>query len=463
MKKTVLFFGFATLVICINVIFTVTGCSEEKSTTKTDSVLVSAITNQYAIAPIDITQQSQALADSFSWRTFIAMNWPANGSTCGPDTTGGTILSGAGPVVWETYLSVDQVFVASGSQPQGWCEAGANGRVKGKMNLANLPKQVQDLANKTGIFRFIHRTSKSPHGLNQASGQPLVDQNGRFVRYEVRMNHDEYNYIMAKTLWNAAGQQQYTQDSTINFPGGPTSYGPIGAMEFKAAWKILGQGDDPTKFYTIKAIVFNDDSLNPSPGPNPVTLGLVGLHIGHKTATQRFWVWSTFEQVNNLTSSFNNPNCDTCPVNTPPQGGPNYKELAPDGTPLHKPTQVTRVNPVDSAGGDPFIDNINTYYQGLLNGSVWANYKLVSTQWLLNEDIFPLFLANTTQETYLQGPNPPTYGNFKILNGEQYFQSPKYHPFAPGISSSCMGCHSKATINNSQKSSDFSFMLGEAQ
>jgi hypothetical protein len=232
-------------------------------------------------------------------------------------------------------------------------------------------------------------------------------------------------------------------------------------MEFKAAWKILGNGDDPSKFYTIRAIVFNDDSLTPSPGPNPVTLGLVGLHIGHKTATQRFWVWSTFEQVNNLTSSFHNDTCASCPVNIPPSGGPDYKELAPNGQPLHKPTQVTRVNPVNTV--DPFIDNINAYYRGLLSGSVWANYSLVSTQWLLNEDIFPDYLANTVQETYLQGPSPASHGTYTISEGEQYFQSPHYKPFSPGVSSSCMGCHYKAEIGNSQKRSDFSFMLGEAQ
>jgi hypothetical protein len=416
--------------------------------------MVSAITNRYAIPPHDITAPSQALADTFSWKTFIAMCWPANANTCAPDTSGATILGGTGPVVWETYLTSDEVFVVPPATPSPWCEL-----LQAKAKHKALPEKVLELAQKTGVYRFISRTSKSPHALGQASGQPLVDQNGRFVRYEVRMNKDEYDYITTNTLWNVAGQKNFTKSNTISFPTGTASIGP---MEFKAAWKILGAGDDASRFYTIKAIVFNDDSLNLSPGPNPVTLGLVGLHIAHKTPTQRFWVWSTFEQVDNLTTSFFNDTCKSCPVNTPPSGGPNYKELDPSGKSLHKPTQVTRVNSVSAE--DPFIDKINTHYQNMLNGSVWANYSLVSTQWLLNEDIFPIFLANTVQETYLQGPKPAAYGTYTISNGEQYFQSPEYHPFSSKVSSSCMGCHSKATLNFSPNASaDFSFLLGEAK
>ncbi|MGZ3861717.1 MAG: hypothetical protein ACXVPN_00470 [Bacteroidia bacterium] len=460
MKKTFFVISFLALVLLTNVVFTLTGCSSEQEVKTTDSVKISTkqIPNQYAIPPLDITVLSQAVADTFSWKTFIAMNWPANGNTCGPDTGNGiSILNGTGPLVWETYLSSDQVFVGQGSAPSKWCEIG---------DLKKLPKKVQDLAKKTGVYRFVHRTSKAPHGLGQASGQPLVDQNGRFVRYEVRMNEDEYNYIMAKSLWNVDGQNAFVKDSAISFPAGPVApYGTIGAMEFKAAWKVLGNGDDFSKFYTIKAIVFNDDSLNPSPGENPVTLGLVGLHIAHKTVTQGKWVWSTFEQVDNLTQSFNNYKCDTCAVNQPPSGGPNYKELDSKGNPLHKPTQVTRVNSVDSA--DQFVEKINTYFQSLLKGSVWANYQLVSTQWLFDETMTPLYLANSVQETYLQGPHPASWGGFKLKPGfdVQYFEDSRYRPFnAKTTSSSCMGCHYTATLpQNSKAKSDFSFLLGEAQ
>ena len=70
----------------------------------------------------------------------------------------------------------------------------------------------------------------------------------------------EYNYIMTNSLWDTTGQQKFVADSTISMPAGPTGFGPIGAMEFKAAWKVIGKGDDASRFYTIKAIVYNDDA-----------------------------------------------------------------------------------------------------------------------------------------------------------------------------------------------------------
>lgn len=431
------------------------GCSTG-SAPETETATAPGINAGSAQLPADIDEQSQLVADVFSWETFIAMCWPANTATCGPDTTGGkSILSGTGPVVWETYLTPEQVFVSPSSSPDPWCGGALlSAQAPG---IKNLHPEVQALAEKTGVYRFISRTSKSPHDLNEAVGGPLVDQNGRFVRYEVRMNEDEYNYIVTNSLWDSVGQYNFSKDSVINLPAGPTKYGSAGAMEVKAAWKVMGNGDDPSRFYTIKAIVYNDESGALSPGPNPVTLGLVGLHIARKTATQRNWVWSTFEQVDNLTKSFFNPNCDTCKVNQPISDG-NYNELAPDGTPLHRPTQVTRVNPIE----DPYVDSLNTYYQTELKGSVWANYELVSTQWLFFENMAPSFLANTVQETYVQGPNPPSYGGFKLKIDEPYYTNPKYNPFGNGISSSCMGCHFVATSATNAKS-DFSFIMGNAQ
>jgi len=456
MKKTIFILGILVVAVSANILVTTSGCTPGSPTTTGDT---NKISNAYARLPLDIIGESQKAADTFSWQTFIAMNWPADSNNCGPDTSNGrSILSGNGPVVWETYLSSDQVFVVSPATPAAWCTGGATmANATAHANaFAHIPPKVMALAHKTGIYRFVSRISKFPNGLEEAVGGPLVDQNGRFARYEVHMNQDEYNYIIAKSLWSKAGQKQFP-DSTVAMPAGPSGYGPVGAMEFKAAWKILGKGDDPSRFYKIKAIVYNDDSGEPSPGPNPVTLGLVGLHIGHKTTTQGNWVWSTFEQVDNLTTSFFNPHCDTCKVNQPVTKTP-YVELDSNGNPLNAPTQVKRVNPV----GDPDADGINKYFQSLLKGSVWANYHLVSTQWLLFENMFPSFLANSVQETYVQGPNPPSYGGFPLLPDQPYYKSPKYNPFAQGISASCMGCHYTANLPGTKTQADFSFIFNEA-
>ncbi len=427
-------------------VLTFSAC-ESNGSEKLGAVYVPATLNP-ELPPVD-TLLNQKEADIYSWKSFIALNWPADIANCTADTTDGTsILSGKGPVVWETYLTSDQVFVEPGSTPDSWCAS----------DLNRHPQKVQELALKTGVQRFLHTTAKSPHSLDQASGGPLVDQNGRFVRYEVRMNQDEYNYIVKDTLWNKTGQQNFiARGGTVDMPSG-NNEGVEGAIEIKAAWKIMGEGDDPSRFYTIQAIVYNDNEEDPSPGENPVTLGLVGLHIAHKIQDQKNWVWSTFEQVDNLTKSFYNPACDTCAVNKP-LPGTDQKELDPQGKPNYSPTQVTRVNAVN----DKVVDSLNTVYQKQLEGSLWANYKLISTQWLIFEDMTPLFLANSVQETYLQGPHPPSYGGYKLNIDQQYYEDTLYSPFSPNTSSSCMGCHFVATLPGSDVKADFSFLLGDAQ
>jgi len=380
--------------------------------------------------------------DFVSWETFVALNWPANTKTCGADLTK-TILSGQGPVVWETYLTDSDVFVKNPktSKPAPWC-GGAPG-------MLGLSAQAQKLSKDTGVTRIFSLLSKfSPkltagiHGIQEVGGA-LTDKNGRFVRYEIRMNQDEYNYILKTNLWNKAGQA----GKTIAFPEGQTSFGPVGAMEIKAAWKVLGAGDDPTKFYTIQGIVFNNSAGAKSPGKNPVTLGLVGLHILHKAKGQGKWLWSTFEQNDNLTS-FSYPN-GKANVQTAKQP---YTELDPTGKPINLPVNVVRINPIENAATE-----MNAGYQKLLAGSVWANYSLVATQWAGNLGGLPKppYMANTVIETYTQGPKPPSDGPIP-------YPSPGYQPFSPSASSSCMKCHSVAkTAQNTN--ADFSFLLGNAQ
>jgi hypothetical protein len=235
-------------------------------------------------------------------------------------------------------------------------------------------------------------------------------------------------------------------------------------MEFKAAWKVLGPGDNPDRFYKIQAIVYNDGNTPPtiSPGPNPVTVGLVGFHIIHKTATQPNWVWSTFEHVDNLTKSFFNPNCpaSTCPPNVQLAKQP-YTELDSNGKPLNPPTQVTRLNPVNDAPATA----LNAVFRKLLGSSVWANYELVSTQWS-DGNVFPIppYLANTTMETFAQEPSPPAdYAapfNAATYNSFATKPDPNFPTNAINLSSSsCLKCHGAT----SSQGIDFTFVLFSAQ
>ena len=433
------------------------------------------ITSALATVPPDYQGfPSQGDLDLFSWLNFIALNWPTTtANTCGPNT-GASILDcktslGCTQTVWETYLQDTDVFVPKGSTPSPWCPPP-------QARLAHLPQSVRQMAQKAGVTRVFRHLNKATElkeelsGIDEAFGGPLTDQNGRFVRYEIHLNKDEYQYIMdpSKTgnktinLWSQAGQQNFAKSGgTISFPLGNNQTKVTGAIEIKAAWKVLTPAEQSSnRFYAIKALVFNDDANppKPSPGPNPVTLGLVGLHLIHKTTLQSRWVWSTFEQVDNLTKSFYNPNCTGCTPNQPTQKNEKgkdgkydyYAELDPKGNPLTKPVQVVRINPIQAPP-----TQLNSTFQSLLAGSVWANYQLVSTQWLGELGMpEPEWLANMTLETFVQGPNPPSDG---LPNGQLYNPlrpDPRYQPFQSSVSSSCMKCHNLGK--------DFSFLPDEA-
>lgn len=388
------------------------------------STCLASITTAAATVPADACPrfgEFQSDVDVFAWNSFIALNWPADLSTCTADTNN-SILSGTGPTVWESYTLASDIFVESGA-PAAWCAPEATALLAGARPFGRTSKVSEELG-------------EALPDIDEAVGGVLTDQNGRFVRYEVRVNQDEYNYLTINNLWNKAGQA----GQTINFPQGPNDdpsrcgalpCGPVGAMEVKAAWKVLAESEIAGgRFYTTSGTVFNDEKGSPSPGANPVTLGLVGLHIIHKTESQSNWFWSTFEHVDNTTSSFFDPSCTTCPANQQTASEP-YTELDPQGKPLNQGVQVERVNPI--ATTDSAAPPLSTYYQGLLAGTVWANYELISTQWTTGgaPQGTPAVLANTTLETFIQAD------------------------------SSCFGCHSGAKTAVGTPA-DLSFLLGGA-
>ena len=339
-------------------------CAQWASSTSDIPPIPTVIDWTCAVIPPDFKGTPlQGSLDLYSWIAFLAVNWPAAQGTCLADTALSILTSAPNqvPPVWTTYLQDSDVFVAAGQQPANWCFATAATKTlkasaalgkkqraaERSYRLAHLPPKVLALAKKNPEVRlFLHRNAKTANGtalkavtgtpqtpslpeILQATGDILVDQNGRWTRFTVAMDQDEYNYIMSKTLWTKAGQQSA---GTASFPWTPT-----GAMEFKSAWKVLGAGDISSHFVTASAIVYNDDTAAPSPGTNPVTVGLVGLHITHKTNLQRRWIWSTFEQVENDTKSFYKQGCDAaqCPPDRPTVANPlTALELNAQGQPL---------------------------------------------------------------------------------------------------------------------------------
>jgi len=387
--------------------------------------------------------------DVFSWKTFVALNWPAD-SLGNPRTDVKFGAEQSSLTVWQAWKSSREIFLPNGQTPNEW---GAT---------ENVPIVCEGLTEedlKKGIITLT-QVGKTPNVLDE-SGEPfqtgpLIDQNGQYTRYEILTNKSMFEYIVDNDLYNKQGQEAFGKgaDFPVSTPtdsinSAPPNSPAVGAIMVKAAWIKMEGKYDESKFHTAYALVYDNPHENAGvkAACSLVKVGLVGFHIAHKTSTDPQWVWSTFEHVDNVPTegddinkdfyNFFDINSDT-PVNEPPARPWN------PGTPHTTPSQIKRVIPIDD---DAKVLNgkYQTAFRQIVKNSVWANYELVSTQWPTDPNSVsdltgkpaPTFLANTTLETYIQGRVPQT-------------------------SSSCIACHNNAT-QTSGTFSDFTYLLQRAE
>jgi hypothetical protein len=335
------------------------------------------------------------------------------------------VIGQPGEVVWHTWKTPDEIFYPNGQTPPPWSQYGGQVPPECKSTGATLESFV------------LQRISKVPsnmviQGVDEALGGTLTDQHRNLARFEVRLNQAMFNGIVDPQYYTVQGQDRASQ----------ISFAP-GVMEVKAAWRQITSADPPSvvsRYLTRTAWIYTPQFGNNPPTCVQSMVGLVGLHITQKTATRPEWTWATFEQIDNVPPaapgytgglSFNNPSCPvlSCPPNQSTQK---------NGLPTGIPTQVTRVVPIGQAA----VAANPSWQQALgraANGSPFQFYQLVDIQWPQNPTQFPVgdptpgLLANTTMETYM------------------------------GQRSSCINCHFIAHTQSGKLSSDYSFMLAEAQ
>jgi len=405
-------------------------------------------------------QDARPFFDNFSWESFVALNWPALSTARGvPDQPNNTSIffnaPNGTPVVWGTYKDSFDLFGQGNERPSPWQDPSIKTPCPGAT-----PGQ------KTLIF-----TTKGDTALMQtkeAFSFPLVDQRANFVYFDIRYDEAQYNFIRGddknQSTWlyllkNLAPVEN--QQFGVQMPMTTTS--ALGSIMVKAAWRISTSSDDPKRFYAINAQIYNPQSKTCTPS----TVLLVGLHIAHKVDPFTEWVWSTFEQVDNVP-----PDPDVSPKPSPPAtgysfnngkdtpptpNGYNYKPpLTAPGTPTPTPSpvQVTRVNPIPNTPQGQSTRDVNSYYQGLLKGTVWQYYQLVVTQWPANPGVGQgkPFMLMQKGGIYPQnaGAAFPAFGAVNTTM-ETYFQTQNDAAGAGG--NSCMSCHYRAG------QSDFSWGL----
>lgn len=399
--------------------------------------------------------------DYFSWESFIALNWPAATGSRGvpnqPNDSSVFLNAASGtPVVWGTYKDSFDLFGQKDQRPSPW-----------ESNTSPIPPCANGQPGARTLI-FLSKGNSPLMQTKQAFSFPLVDQRGNYVYYDIRYDQAQYNFIRGQEgqpatylylLKNLAPAEN--AQFGVQMPMTTTSTTPatLGSIMVKAAWRIKTDKDDTSRFYTTAA-----QTLDPQTQKcTPVTVLLVGLHIAHKIDPFTEWVWSTFEQVDNVPpdadikpqppvppSGYSFNNGTTNPITT---GGYNYKP-AVAATPSPSPVQVTRVNPIPNTPVGQSTREVNAFYQQLLKGTVWQYYQLVVTQWPFNPGIGQ---GNPFMLMQNGGVYPQNAGSAFPVNGavnttmETYFQTQNDAAGAGG--NSCMSCHYRAG------QSDFSWGL----
>jgi hypothetical protein len=435
--------------------------------------------------------------DNYSWQTFVALNW-RQGMQNRFAKDG---LAGDGPRAWEGWKRISQVF--------------GNSPVTAKC-MPLLGEETFSVAAKLDGTN----ATRNEEYIQAATGKPAIDVNGNWTLYERRVNNVEIAYLKAPggnkswDLTTLAGQINFGKATqTVSFPYAKGLNVPNGAMEIKAAWRILdpkNHAANVKRFYTVRALVAVAPALT-SNGGQPVCahvdLGLVAMHIIQRNAPTNGtplkpqWFWTTFEHVDNAPLA-----AKPCDITQPAVcsndkkivnvldcpaakllGAPNYSYFNPryatlktnqwpdpkgdkvylwNAKPPYAKKYLTSV-PDNAVVGTqisrcwgiyPLTQQLNAQWQAKLRaaGSVFANYMLIGTQW------------GTSIEGGGQAPGPedaaPNYLSNSVV--ETYLQTfwpgPNGGKDAGFNTGSCVSCHSLATLTTpSTLSADLSFLPSE--
>ena len=412
-----------------------------------------------------MTDLSEDEFDCLAWQDFIYLMWPAQANQRGvPDPN--RKIGASGPTVWESYRTADTVFLPEGRDPGPWQQLELMSTLQPSLAQQVASGAVRNLTQTTKVSRpvlgtILQNAAAFPppilNGISQAGGGTLYDLNGFPVYYEVAMDQVQYDYIRQYKLYNAYRQAVYARSNVINLPAG-TRENQLGAVEVKAAWKVLTDAERHSgRFHTIQALLGG--------AKTPVTVGLVGFQVFVVNGVQG--AWATFAQMDNAPSgkaatsgkfNFFNPNCKTsdgkpCPVNV--------KDADPG--------QVVQVTPDADAA-----TKLNTYMHYILQQAdaktSWQYYNLIDVQWALDPKVLSGLTPPVSVPLPTGKPNIPA-ANRDFLNPvlETFLQLP-YPPLlgrlTPG--NSCLGCHQYATtaavgILQPPYATSYSFMLGRAQ
>jgi hypothetical protein len=353
--------------------------------------------------PAGFTDLTIDFFDDYSWRAFIAMISPVTGS---------------GPRAFEAFHPRWEVFHEDGSAPGNAARDNACSVQTGPGDML--------LASSSPLYDVGQTADGALLG-------PLVAQNGHYVRYLTAYNDVAYNHILGNKWY----LRSHLPEVPVPRPPVPPVQFPNGSVVLKSAWiEMDGFTEQQRKrYYTRIALVKDPDTGKCA----SVTVGLVGLHIVQKTPSRPQWIWTSFEQVDNVppaqpdsTGRFALHDGTEAPMPSQNPYGP--VPLAKEPV---KPFNVVRAG---KAPIHPKTVETNAKYRKLLAGTVWQNYQLVMTQWpLMGGDQSVPVPATQAGDIFQTFPGEGATSAFANVTMETFNQS---RP-AQG----CMNCHNRARLS----------------
>lgn len=378
---------------------------------------------------------------NMAWETFKVLVWPAkmsaspNLSKRGEPDTDRLITDMEGPRVFETYKSDWETFQKGAAKPLDWHLFPS----EVSSDLCADAEKVNPLPDGTLILTALHKFGNLDLRIEDAAGERseilahlpimhvVVGQNRKLVRYQTGFNRTAFNTISAHGLYKPSSLK-----NSDDAPEGGRRF-DYGSITIKSAWIDMTNIPNPEVFHKRYAWVQKAGvDLEPRTC-DWLLVGLVGLHIAHKTRSSPQWIWASFEHVRNApyrkqprsgAYTFHDGSSAEMEKNPPtdarlPQD-PSQEFKSPSPYNIERWKLIPR-------GAKPVNDAWRAMLAKPEINSVWANYELVAVQWPKHKDepeltgagipngkkmpAFPVppcadefdaNLANTVIETFLQ-------------------------------------------------------------
>ena len=308
-------------------------------------------------------------------------------------------------------------------------------------------------------------------GFKQAgeAGAMLIDQNRNAVFYSIHINPNFADFVAANQLNDLSTLFQESGAGSV-----PTDLEfPPGALELKAAWKIVEPGEDVSRYFTRRARVpllkNAGQQVIATGGSREVNLALIGLHVVGVVQDHPEFIWASFEHVDSLGRPDLAPAAKTNPLPGTPQTPQELETLLQKyplfglATPLslanqqpaqhavearsqkfQASTSVFRVFPASlskQAEEDQALKTLNAHMGELFASSdpsgqdLRRNYRMVGAVWIDqpgSKDPNGVFKANRSFE------NSPEH---TLLAGEDALSSMAMESFTQQSAPNCFSCH----------------------